>query len=143
MLIAIITARGGSKGLPGKNIKLFNNLPLIAHSIKAAQESEIFDKILVTTDCSDIAKVAIDFGATVLMRPSVLAEDTSSSYDVVEHVIKSEADLGNKYNSFMLLQPTSPLRNAVHIKEAYHLYLKSSAASVLSIVETASTLLNI
>lgn len=139
MLVAIITARGGSKGLPGKNIKKLNNLPLIAYTIIAAKESAIFDKILVTTDCDEIAKISVDFGADIIMRPPNLAQDTSSSYDAVKHVINVENDLGNVYTTFILLQPTSPLRSAEHIIEAYHLYLQKKALSVLSVVETAST----
>ncbi|MDG2664297.1 acylneuraminate cytidylyltransferase family protein, partial [Vibrio parahaemolyticus] len=80
MNIALITARGGSKGLPGKNIYPLFGKPLIAWSIDAAKESELFEDVYVSTDCSDIANVAEKFGAKVIKRPAELATDNASSH---------------------------------------------------------------
>lgn len=138
MKIAIITARGGSKGLPGKNVKVLNGHPLIAYTIKAAQDSDIFERVIVSTDCTEIAAVSKTYGAEVLARPKELAEDNTSSYDVVAHVLEIVND-ERDYSHFMLLQPTSPLRTARHIQEAVDLYDKNDYSSLVSITETEIT----
>lgn len=106
MVLGLIPARGGSKGVPGKNIKLINGKPLIVWSIEAANKSEKIDQIIVSTDSEEIAKVAKEAGAMVLMRPSELATDTASTQDVMVHALKNyHADI------VVLLQPTSPYRS--------------------------------
>ena len=130
--IAIITARGGSKGLPRKNILDLAGKPLIAHTIIAAKESGCFTSVIVTTDCSEIRKVSLDWGAEVIIRPSELATDNASSISVVRHALgELELDTG----SFCLLQPTSPLRNAEHIREASVLFTQTGGMSVVSACE--------
>ncbi len=134
-LVAIITARGGSKGLPGKNIIDLNGKPLIAHTIDSAKESGIFSDIVVTTDDTKIKDISSMYGAVVIDRPKSLATDKSTSLDVIEHALMTLKKKGRQYHSFVLLQPTSPLRNARHIKEAFNLYTSQNASSLVSITE--------
>lgn len=138
MIYALITARGGSKGLPGKNIYPLAGKPLLAWSIDAAKESGSFEDIYVSTDCPDIASVAEKFGAKVIKRPAELATDNASSHVVIEHAIKV---LGLKnYDSVMLLQPTSPLRTATDIKRSFDVYEQNDTCScVISVYEPDNT----
>lgn len=116
--LAIIPARGGSKGLPGKNIRLLNGKPLIAWSILAAQKSKYLDTVIVSTDSESIATVARQLGVDVpFLRPAELATDTASSIDVILHAIDTLAasPTGETYDYIILLEPTSPLRTAADI----------------------------
>lgn len=133
-IIAIITARGGSKGLPQKNILSLAGKPLIAHTIQAALGSHIFSKVLVSTDDTAIKKVALEYGAEIINRPDVLATDTASSLDVITHALKVLGDdHGNTH--FVLLQPTSPLRTKSHIIEAWKKYQSIKAMSLVSVTK--------
>jgi CMP-N-acetylneuraminic acid synthetase len=111
-VIAIIPARGGSKGLPGKNIKELCGKPLIAWSIEAGLGSQYIDEVMVTTDSEEIATVAREFGASVpFLRPAELASDTATSIDAVKHVIDCyEREWLKTFDYIVLLEPTSPLR---------------------------------
>lgn len=111
-IIAIIPARGGSKGLPGKNIKELCGKPLIAWSIESGLGSKYIDEVMVTTDSEEIAGVARDFGASVpFIRPPVLASDTATSFDAIKHAINFyEKELHKIFDYIVLLEPTSPLR---------------------------------
>lgn len=133
-MIAIIPARGGSKGLLGKNIKLLNGKPLIAYTIEAAKQSENVSRVIVNTDDTEIAKVALDYGAEVpFIRPSELASDTAKSIDVLLHTLNwLESNEQIKVNEMIVLQPTSPLRTARHIDEAINLFHEKKADSVIS-----------
>jgi CMP-N-acetylneuraminic acid synthetase len=113
-VIAIIPARGGSKGLPGKNIKELCGKPLIAWSIEAGLASQYIDEVMVTTDSEEVADIARDFGATVpFIRPAELASDTATSFDTVKHAIDFYQDELNKtFDYIVLLEPTSPLRES-------------------------------
>lgn len=105
MIIGLIPARGGSKGVPGKNIKMIYGKPLIVWSIERALESKLLDRVVVSTDSDEIAQIAKNAGAEVLMRPAELATDTASTLDVMIHALKKyPADI------LVLLQPTSPCR---------------------------------
>jgi len=108
---AFIFARGGSKGLEGKNIKLLNGKPLLQYSIETAKKVEKIDKIFVSTDDLKIAKVAQDNGAIVIMRPTALAQDTSAEWDAWRHAIKWVEKEHGKFTGFVSLPATSPLRN--------------------------------
>ena len=108
MRVAVIPARGGSKGLPGKNIKIINGKPLIAWSIESALQSQKIDKVLVSTDSEEIKKVAVQWGAEVIERPAILATDEATTIAVLEHIIKVIPEI----ESIIVLQPTSPLRDA-------------------------------
>jgi len=134
-IVAIIPARGGSKGLPRKNVLDLAGKPLIAHTIDAAIKSKVFDKVVVTTDDSEIKEVSLKYGAEVIDRPKELATDTASSIDVIDHALK--VLVSNNYNAthFMLLQPTSPLRNAEHIKQAWNKYNEEHANSLVSVAK--------
>ena len=114
-MIAFIPARGGSKGVPGKNIKELCGKPLIAYTIEAALKAEKIDRVIVTTDDEDIAKVAREYGAEVpFMRPDYLASDTSSAVDVYLHAAEFVMDeTGEKLDKFMVCLPTVPCRDAV------------------------------
>jgi len=136
-IVAIITARGGSKGLPRKNVLDLNGKPLIAHTIDAAKESQVFDKIVVTTDDKEIKEVSLSFGAEVIDRPAELATDMASSLDVLVHALSTLST--EEFTHFVLLQPTSPLRNGEHIREAMEMYSTSNAKSLVSVTEVEHT----
>jgi len=109
--ISIIPARGGSKELPRKNIKLFRGKPLIAHSIESAKSSQSIDRVIVSTDDKEIADISRSFGAEVIMRPEALATDSSSSEDALIHVVdKLESSSSINIDFIIFLQATSPLR---------------------------------
>lgn len=110
-ILAVVTARGGSKGLPGKNIKELNGKPLIAWTIGHMVGSELIDYSIVSTDSAEIARVSEHYGVSVPeLRPDHLSTDTASSVDVLEYVIQREEDEGRTYDYVLLLEPTSPLR---------------------------------
>ena len=129
--IAIIPARGGSKRLPKKNIKIFCGKPLITWTIEAAFRSGQFDSVVVSTDCDEIASIARDTNAEVHKRSALLATDTATTEDVVADVIAAVEENGNKINTFTILQPTSPLRNAGHIVDAFNSFAALKEANVL------------
>jgi CMP-N-acetylneuraminic acid synthetase len=118
MRLAVIPARGGSKGLPGKNIRPLNGKPLIAWSIEAAQNSSLVDRVLVSTDDEKIAKIAKSFGAEVLPRPALLATDEATTISVLTHVAQEIPTAG----TFIVLQPTSPLRSKALIDSCLREY---------------------
>lgn len=111
-ILGIIPARGGSKGLPQKNIKEIGGKPLIAWTISKANKSQYLDDVVVSTDCSEISDVAVAANGNVpYLRPDHLASDTASSVDVVLHVLdEQEKRFGKVYDYIVLLEPTSPLR---------------------------------
>ncbi len=136
--LVVIPARGGSKGLPGKNIKKLMDKPLIQYTIEAARTLFSDEQIIVSTDDLDIKSCAEQTGLNVpFIRPAELATDTASTIEVLLHALKvSEA---NKYvpDTLILLQPTSPLRNSKHIKEAMDLF-NETIDMVVSVKETES-----
>lgn len=136
-IVAIITARGGSKGLPRKNVLPLNGKPLIVHTIHSALKSNIFNKVIVTTDDDEIKEVSLSSNAEVINRPKEFATDTASSLDVLEHALTVLQE--NEFSHFMLLQPTSPLRNSTHIQEAMAKYTQENAKSLVSVTETEHT----
>ncbi|TDX84098.1 cytidylyltransferase domain-containing protein [Epilithonimonas xixisoli] len=133
-MIAIIPARGGSKGLPGKNIKLLNGKPLIAYTIDAALNAKKISRVIVSTDDAEIAEIAKNYGAEIpFMRPDFLANDNAKSIDVYNYTIERlETEENTDINEIVVLQPTSPLRTAQHIDEAIDTYLEKNADSVIS-----------
>ncbi len=139
-ILGVITARGGSKGIPGKNIKPLCGKPLIAYTIGAAKSSGVFDKIIISTDDPAIAEVASAYGCEVpFLRPKELAEDKTPHLPVMQHAVEWLKKHENYEPDYvMILQPTSPLRQAIHIKEAADLILKSKADSVLGVSEMPS-----
>lgn len=114
--IAIIPARSGSKGLKDKNIIDLCGKPLIAYTIEAAIQSGEFDRVIVSTDSEHYADISRHYGAEIMMRGEALSNDKATTYMVLEDILKNR--LTEPIDYFVLLQPTSPLRNANHVKEA-------------------------
>ena len=134
--IAIIPARSGSKGLKDKNIKSLCGKPLIAYSIEAALQSEMFDDVMVSTDSEKYADIARKFGANVpFLRSESTATDTASTWDAVKEVLAGYEEMGKVFDTFCLLQPTSPLRTSKEISEAYTLYKEKASFAVVSVCE--------
>lgn len=135
-VLGLIPARGGSKGIPKKNIRDLNGDPLIAHTIEAGEQATSIDHIVVSTDNQEIASVAEEHGADVpFPRPKKLATDETPTGPVVSHTLET---LNPDFTEFVLLQPTSPLRSAIHIDEAMELYRSEGATSVISVYEDHS-----
>lgn len=134
--IAIIPARSGSKGIKDKNIKELCGKPLMAYTIKAALGSGCFDEVMVSTDSEKYAEIAKTFGASVpFLRNEQTATDTASSWNMVEEVLSKYEARGDQFDSFCLLQPTSPLRTADDIIAAYSLYKDRASFAVVSVCE--------
>ena len=133
-MIAIIPARGGSKGLPGKNTRILNGKPLIAYTIEVALRSKYIDRVIVSTDDETIAKIALEYGAEIpFLRPDFLASDTSRAIDNYIYTInRLEKESNINIDSFVVLQPTSPLRIVEDVDGAIDLFLQNSADSVIS-----------
>jgi CMP-N,N'-diacetyllegionaminic acid synthase len=139
MYLAIIPARGGSKGIPKKNIKDFCGKPMIAWTIEAAQKSKYISNIVISTDDQKIAEVCEGCGVDVpWLRPIELAQDNTPSHPVIVHALESFEKSNPRENikGIVLLQPTSPLRNSEDIDEAIELFESNkSADSLVSIVK--------
>jgi N-acylneuraminate cytidylyltransferase len=121
--LILIPARGGSKGVLGKNIKLLNGRPLIYYTLDAACAVAAPENICVSTDSDEISQIVREYGLNVpFKRPDNLATDSASSYDVIRHAIEFYEQQGIDYGRVILLQPTSPFRTDVHIREALSLY---------------------
>ena len=136
-MIAFIPARGGSKGVPGKNIKDLCGKPLIAHTIEAALKADKIDRVIVTTDDEDIARVAREAGAEVpFLRPDYLASDTASAIDVYIHAAEFVMnETGEEVEKFMVLLPTAPLRDEKNINEAIAQFEGTNATTLISFTE--------
>jgi len=135
-IIGLIPARGGSKGIPGKNIALCGGRPLLAHTAVAALNAKSLDLVILSTDDPLIASVGIKWGLDVpFVRPTELASDTASSLSVIAHTLKFVQSAGTYVDAIVLLQPTSPLRASRHIDEAVSLLLDSGADTVVSVME--------
>lgn len=131
-IVGIIPARGGSKGIPKKNIKLLNGKPLIVYTIETALASEL-SKVVVSTDCEEIAKISKQYGADIMIRPQMLAMDDTPTLPVLQDVVDR---LDENFDAVMTLQPTSPLRTSKHIDEAIELFKSDkNADSLVSVVE--------
>lgn len=133
-MISIIPARGGSKGLPGKNILPLCGKPMIAYTIEAAKQSKYIDRVIVSTDDQNIADIALQYGAEVpFLRPDFLASDTAQAVDNYIYTIER---LSKEWNTpieeFVVLQPTSPLRIAEDIDGAIEMFMEKQADSVIS-----------
>lgn len=135
-VLAIIPARGGSKRLPGKNIMDLNGKPLIAWTIEAAKKSKNIDTIIVSTDETEIVEVSKHYGAKVpFIRPKELANDTTTSIDVILHAINYLKGKGDNFDYVILLQPTSPLRTSKDIDKTFKM-LGNNTRAVISVCET-------
>lgn len=137
-MIVIVPARGGSKGLPGKNIRLFGGVPLIEHTLRAALAARSVDRVLVSTDDDEILRVAraVPGVEAPVRRPQHLATDDSSALDAYLHLIDSlEIMEGRAPESVCVLLPTSPLRRPEDIDAAIQRFMATNANSVISVSE--------
>ena len=133
-VLALIPARGGSKGIKDKNIYPLYGKPLIAYSIDCARNSKYIDDVVVTTDSIKIADVAKKYGASVpFLRPAELASDTSKSIDAIVHAIQWLEKHEEKFDICVLLQPTSPLRTTEEIDEALEKFVESGEKSLVAV----------
>src|SRR5690606_8918158 len=120
-ILAIIPARGGSKGIPGKNMKLLGEKPLLQYTVEAARESSLLSRVILSSDDVDIINLAKSVGLDVpFVRPAHLATDSSGSLEVVQHALKELAGQGETYDAVCLLQPTTPFRESGSIDTAIH-----------------------
>jgi CMP-N,N'-diacetyllegionaminic acid synthase len=133
-ILALITARGGSKGVPGKNIIDLGGKPLLAWTIQAAKQSKFIDRLIISSDDADIIQVAEKYNCEVpFIRPKELAQDGTSSMDVIIHALDA---LDKSYDYLLLLQPTSPFRTAQHIDQVIEHLTDTNAVSVVSVSRT-------
>jgi len=142
-ILAVIPARGGSKGVPHKNIRPFVGKPLLVHTIETAKAVPAIDRIIVTTDDSEISHIAHAAGAEVpLLRPAELSNDTSRVADAVIHLLEwLKINENYEPSHVLLLQPTSPLRTAEDIERAIRLFQYKNADSLVSVCRTENILL--
>ena len=139
-ILGVITARGGSKGIPGKNIKLLGDKPLIAYTIETAKKSRLITHLIVSTDDEAIAAVCRRYGADVpFMRPKELAEDKTPHLPVMQHAISEmEKKLGLTFDYTVIFQPTSPFRTVEDIDRTLRKLIESGAESAVTLVEVTS-----
>lgn len=134
--VCIITARGGSKRIPGKNIKDFLGKPIIAYSIEAALESGVFDEVMVSTDSAEIAQIAKEYGAKVpFVRSDENANDFAVTRDVCKEVIESYRAEGKEFDIFACVYPTAPFLTAEKLKKAVETLEASDAYSLVPVVQ--------
>ena len=135
-MLGLVPARGGSRGVPGKNIKRLAGQPLLAYAIDAATASGVIDRLILSTDDEAIAEVGRGLGFEVpFMRPADLAADETPMLPVIQHAIETLADSGWNAEIVVLLQPTSPLRQPRHIHDAVCRLRETGADSVVTVVE--------
>jgi CMP-N-acetylneuraminic acid synthetase len=137
-ILFLLVGRGGSKGLPGKNLREIGGLSLIGYKAKSALQSRYCSRLIVSSDSADIRNEAVRHGAEMLFeRPAELATDTASSNDVVLHAMDwIEAHEGRRYDAIMLLEPSSPFARPEHFDEAIELFLARKASLVVGMRET-------
>lgn len=136
--VAIIPARGGSQGVPHKNVRVVAGLPLVVHSIRAAIDSGVFATVSVSTDDDEIAVISANAGATVVRRPSELASDTAPTEPVIGHALRELEGDGDRFDVVWLLQATSPLRTSGEIRRAAELIDEPDFDAVVSVREDYS-----
>lgn len=143
-VLAIIPARGGSKGISRKNIRLFGGVPLIVHTIKAALQSKNISRVIVSTEDEEIARIAKTHGAEVpFLRPKSLAKDNSEAkYAIVDLLQKLKIRENYTPEYIIALQPTSPLRETGDIEKAIHLFKTKKADSLVSVCRTENLLMS-
>lgn len=133
--VAIITARGGSKRIPKKNIKEFFGKPIIAYSIEAALKSEMFDKVMVSTDSQEIAEISTKYGAEIpFMRSEKTSNDFAGTSDVILEVLEEYEKRGQFFDAFCCIYPTAPFVTADKLRESYELLQADDVANVVPMV---------
>ncbi|MGN1205618.1 MAG: cytidylyltransferase domain-containing protein [Eubacterium sp.] len=139
-VLAIIPARGGSKGIPRKNVKAISGKPMIQYTIEAAKECKYIDKVIVSTEDEEIAHISMRAGAIVpFSRPEELATDEAKIIDVVLHAVEFYERKAEHFDIIVLLQPTSPLRNAEDVTRALEYYIRKEQKSMLSVSEVSES----
>lgn len=137
--ILIIPARGGSKRIPKKNTKSFLGKPIIAYSIQVAIESALFDEIMVSTDCPDIAEIALKYGAKVpFLRSKKNSDDFSTTFDVIEEVLSAYKSIQKTFDYTCCLYACAPFVTAAKLSAAFRLLLKENFDTVLPVVPFGS-----
>jgi CMP-N,N'-diacetyllegionaminic acid synthase len=135
-VLGIIPARGGSKGIPGKNIRLLAGRPLLEYTVRAARDSGVIDRLILSTDSPEIAEVGRGLGVELpFLRPSALAQDETPMLAVLQHAVAFLEDRGWSPDIITLLQPTAPLRKPAHIVDAIALLRSSGCDAVASVAE--------
>lgn len=135
-ILGLIPARGGSKRLKAKNIRKLNGKPLLAHSIESAIESDVFDKIIVSTDDDEIADIARDYNTEIpFKRPKDLASDEAQIKDVTKHIIDRYKNKGVNYDAVMNILPTSPLRSPEDIRQAVEKFKNKNCDYLVSVTD--------
>lgn len=135
-MIAIITARSGSKRIPGKNIRNFNGKPIIAYSIELALQSGLFDEVMVSTDSKEIRDIALEFGATVpFLRSKENSSDFAGTADVIKEVILEFQKINRFYESGCCIYPTAPLLSLGILRQAFEMFKKRDYNTVFPVVE--------
>jgi len=140
-IVGFIFARGGSKGVPGKNIRLLAGKPLIAYAIETGYQSQLIDRIVVSTDDKKITQVAKDFGAEVpFVRPKELAQDNSPEWLAWQHAIRTlkEQDKNRSLDVFVSIPPTAPLRAAEDVDNVIQTFLESDADIVITVKKASN-----
>ena len=133
-VVAVIPARGGSKRIPHKNIKLFCGKPMMAYSIEAAKNAGIFSRIIVSTDSKEVASIAKDFGAEIpFMRPVELADDFAGTDAVILHALKRLMEDGEKIDYICCIYATAPFVKAEYILKGYNILCDNKATSCFSV----------
>jgi len=133
-VLGLIPARGGSKGVSRKNIRLLLGKPMLAYTIEAAKNAGRLTRVILSTEDEEIAEVGLKYGVDVpFMRPAELARDTTPTLPVIQHAIESLEAIGEVYDAICLLQPTNPLRRAEDIDNCIELFEETGADSVISI----------
>lgn len=134
-VLGLIPARGGSKGVPRKNIKLLCGKPLLAYTVESALQAKCLSKVILSTEDEEIAKIGKSLGVEVpFMRPEELASDTAATLPVVLHAVQALEVKGERFDAVCLLQPTNPLRRAEDIDRCVELLKKTGADSVISVL---------
>ena len=133
--IAIITARGGSKRIPGKNMRDFCGKPILAYSVKAALQSGLFEEVMVSTDSEAIADVAKAYGASVpFLRSAKTSGDYATTADVLSEVIEKYRDLGGMFDCFCCIYPTAPFLTAEKLRNAFAAFTETGADSLIPVI---------
>jgi len=140
-ILSIIPARGGSKGLPRKNIADLAGKPLIAWTIEASLNSEYISKTIVSSDDDEILNISKKYNADIIKRPDELALDTTAIEPVIKHVVEELKIENLEYDYLVLLQPTSPLRYAKDIDNAFDMLFKNNATALISVCEIDNKIL--
>lgn len=134
--IAIITARGGSKRIPRKNIKEFMGKPMLAYAIEAAKESRVFDEIMVSTDDGEIADIAVKYGAEVpFMRSEKTSNDFATTADVLYEVKEEYKKLGKEFDTICCIYPCVPFLTGKILRDAYETFKKSGRKALTPVVK--------